>query len=38
MPLADLTRDLRDESALWDALSADDGEEADAVRTVFAWS
>ncbi|MET7905266.1 tetratricopeptide repeat protein [Streptomyces sp. NPDC005355] len=30
--------DLRDESALWDALSTGDGEEAEAVRTVFAWS
>ncbi|RAO30094.1 Regulatory protein AfsR [Micromonospora noduli] len=38
MPLAELIRDLRDESALWDALTADDGEEADAVRSVFAWS
>lgn len=38
MPLRDLIRDLRDESGLWDALSADDDEEADAVRTVFAWS
>jgi hypothetical protein len=38
MPLADLIRDLRDESALWEALSADDEDDADAVRTVFAWS
>ncbi|WP_250213534.1 ATP-binding protein [Acrocarpospora catenulata] len=38
MPLRDLIRDLRDESALWDALTAEDGDEADAVRTVFAWS
>lgn len=38
MPLLDLIQDLRDESALWDALTADDDEEADAVRTVFAWS
>jgi tetratricopeptide (TPR) repeat protein len=37
MPLRDLIRDLRDESELWDALSADD-DEADAVRSVFAWS
>lgn len=36
--LDDLIRDLRDESALWDALSVGDDEEADAVRTVFAWS
>jgi tetratricopeptide (TPR) repeat protein len=38
MPLDDLIADLRDESGLWDALTADDDEEADAVRTVFAWS
>ena len=38
MPLGDLIRDLRDESELWDALSTDDNDEADAVRTVFAWS
>ncbi|WP_433233386.1 ATP-binding protein [Micromonospora sp. CA-248260] len=38
MPLGDLIQDLRDESALWDALTAEDDEEADAVRTVFAWS
>ncbi|GGM65555.1 hypothetical protein GCM10011608_58460 [Micromonospora sonchi] len=38
MPLAELIQDLRDESALWDALTTDDGEEADAVRSVFAWS
>ena len=38
VPLADLIQDLRDESALWDMLSADGDEEADAVRTVFAWS
>lgn len=38
MPLAQLIQDLRDESGLWDALSAEGGEEADAVRTVFAWS
>ncbi|MDP9795877.1 tetratricopeptide (TPR) repeat protein [Catenuloplanes nepalensis] len=38
MPLTDLIRDLRDESALWDALTAEDSDEADAVRTVFAWS
>ncbi|MER6143095.1 tetratricopeptide repeat protein [Streptomyces sparsogenes] len=36
--LADLIADLRDESALWDALSTGDDEEAEAVRTVFAWS
>ncbi|GAA4530772.1 ATP-binding protein [Amycolatopsis samaneae] len=38
MLLAELITDLRDESALWDALTAEDDEEADAVRTVFAWS
>lgn len=41
MPLRDLIADLRDESGLWDALSAEDEqdpEQADAVRTVFAWS
>jgi tetratricopeptide (TPR) repeat protein len=38
MPLGDLIQDLRDESGLWDALTADDDEESDAVRTVFAWS
>lgn len=38
MHLAELISDLRDESALWDALSAEDDEEADAVRAVFAWS
>ncbi|SIO85557.1 tetratricopeptide repeat protein [Nocardiopsis sp. JB363] len=38
MPLSDLIQDLRDESGLWDALATDDEEEADAVRTVFAWS
>ncbi|MGW4379098.1 ATP-binding protein [Kitasatospora sp. NPDC004531] len=36
--LDDLIADLRDESALWDALSVGDEEESDAVRTVFAWS
>lgn len=38
MPLAELIQDLRDESALWDALATDEEEEADAVRSVFAWS
>src|SRR5437868_15263679 len=38
MPLRELIQDLRDESALWDALTAESGDEADAVRTVFAWS
>ncbi|MFD7894357.1 ATP-binding protein [Streptomyces sp. NPDC059743] len=36
--LADLIAELRDESVLWDALSIGDAEEAEAVRTVFAWS
>ncbi|WP_325051378.1 ATP-binding protein [Streptomyces corynorhini] len=36
--LADLIAELRDESVLWDALSVGDTEEAEAVRTVFAWS
>ncbi|MFJ6566036.1 ATP-binding protein [Streptomyces sp. NPDC091292] len=38
VPLGMLIEDLRDESSLWDALSSDDDDEADAVRTVFAWS
>ncbi|MFJ6620790.1 ATP-binding protein [Kitasatospora sp. NPDC091335] len=38
MGLDDLIGDLRDESALWDALSVGEDEDADAVRTVFAWS
>ena len=38
MPLGTLIGDLRDESHLWDALSAEDDDEADAVRSVFAWS
>ncbi|MFJ9209417.1 ATP-binding protein [Streptomyces sp. NPDC102264] len=38
MKLDDLIADLRDESGLWDALSTGDDEEAEAVRTVFAWS
>lgn len=36
--LDELVADLRDESALWDALSTGDDAEAEAVRTVFAWS
>jgi tetratricopeptide (TPR) repeat protein len=36
--LADIVADLRDESRLWDALSAEEGREADDVRSVFAWS
>lgn len=38
MKLDDLINDLRDESALWEALTVGDDEEAEAVRTVFAWS
>lgn len=38
MLLSDLIADLQDESALWDALSAEDDDAAAAVRTVFAWS
>lgn len=38
MPLAELIRNLRDESRLWDELSAGSGEEHDGVRAVFAWS
>lgn len=38
MPLRELIDDLRDESGLWDALSTPDTNEANAVRTVFAWS
>lgn len=38
MPLHELIEDLRDESSLWDALSTHDDGEADAVRSVFAWS
>ncbi|MFF0575376.1 ATP-binding protein [Streptosporangium saharense] len=37
-PLRELIDELRDESALWDALSVGDDEESDAVRGVFAWS
>ncbi|MBW8817751.1 MAG: tetratricopeptide repeat protein [Streptomyces sp.] len=38
MQLGELISDLRDESGLWGALTADANDEADAVRTVFAWS
>ncbi|MFF3819387.1 tetratricopeptide repeat protein [Streptomyces bluensis] len=38
LSLDDLLADLHDESALWDALSTGIDEEAEAVRTVFAWS
>src|SRR5262249_49864640 len=36
MHLDELIADLRDESGLWDALSADGEDDTDAVRTVFA--
>ncbi|MFE7313881.1 ATP-binding protein [Streptomyces sp. NPDC057555] len=38
LSIDDLLADLHDESALWDALSTGSEEEAEAVRTVFAWS
>jgi tetratricopeptide (TPR) repeat protein len=38
MRLDELIADLRDESALWDALTAEGDDDIDAVRTVFAWS
>ncbi|WP_194909174.1 ATP-binding protein [Catenulispora rubra] len=38
MALGDLVAELRSGPGLWQALSADDDQEADAVRTVFAWS
>ncbi|WP_147404348.1 ATP-binding protein [Nocardia panacis] len=38
MPMGELIENLRDESHLWSALSVEDDDEADAVRTVFAWS
>ncbi|WP_238545367.1 MULTISPECIES: ATP-binding protein [Streptomyces] len=38
MQLDELIADLRDESALWAALSTGDEQDADAVRSVFAWS
>lgn len=38
MALGELIADLRDGSALWDALSTGGEEEAEAVRTVFTWS
>lgn len=38
MQLDDLIASLRDESAIWETLSTGDGEEADTVHTVFAWS
>ncbi|MEU6108593.1 tetratricopeptide repeat protein [Streptomyces albidoflavus] len=38
LTLDELVTQLRDESSLWEALSSPDEEEADAVRSVFAWS
>ncbi|WP_103503506.1 tetratricopeptide repeat protein [Streptomyces sp. SM14] len=38
MDLDDLIEQLRDESALWDALSTGGGQDSEAVRSVFAWS
>lgn len=38
LSLAEMIEDLRDESALWDALSTGDGEDDEAVHSVFAWS
>ncbi|MFF7648250.1 tetratricopeptide repeat protein [Streptomyces sp. NPDC007983] len=38
MRLDELIADLRDESGLWDALSTGDEQDADTVRSVFAWS
>ncbi len=39
LPLDQLIQNLRDEpGALWEALSAESGDEQDDVRTVFAWS
>ncbi|MGH3623845.1 MAG: ATP-binding protein, partial [Sciscionella sp.] len=38
MRLEELISDLRDQSALWDALSTGEEGEEDAVRSVFAWS
>ncbi|WNI18135.1 ATP-binding protein [Actinacidiphila sp. ITFR-21] len=38
MRLDELISDLRDESALWEALSTGIDEEAEAIRSVFAWS
>jgi tetratricopeptide (TPR) repeat protein len=36
--LIELITELRGESLLWDALSAADEEQADAIRSVFTWS
>ncbi|MFI0895395.1 ATP-binding protein [Streptomyces sp. NPDC020983] len=36
--LAELNRELRDESGRWEVLSADDDQESEAVRPVITWS
>jgi tetratricopeptide (TPR) repeat protein len=36
--LIELIDELRGESLLWDSLSTDDSERADAIRSVFTWS
>jgi tetratricopeptide (TPR) repeat protein len=36
--LAELNRELRDETGRWEVLSADDDQESEAVRPVFTWS
>ncbi|MEU9608671.1 tetratricopeptide repeat protein [Streptomyces sp. NPDC048057] len=38
MHLVDLLDELRDESGRWEVLSAEDDEDSEAVRPVFAWS
>ncbi|MFI6344238.1 ATP-binding protein [Streptomyces sp. NPDC050560] len=38
LSLEEMIEDLRDESALWDALSTGGGADDEAVRSVFAWS
>lgn len=38
MQLTELIADLRDDSMLWETLSAGEGADGEAVRTVFAWS
>ena len=38
MTLSALIADLRNESSLWSALTTDDSDDADAIRSVFAWS
>ncbi|PPJ00192.1 hypothetical protein C5E51_35445 [Nocardia nova] len=38
MPMSELIENLHEESRIWSALSNEDGDESDAVRSVFAWS